>query len=125
MGILDAPVLPSYLNRGGLASNRPAASLALAGVTYTYTDAGSATYTGRVDRCDGTAWIMIVPPTGTYAFQLPTAGSITYNADGTVATDADGVSYTYNADGTVHTAAKGGVTRTFTYNADGTIASVA
>ena len=32
---------------------------------------------------------------------------------------------TYNSDGTVATEARGGVTRTYTYNSDGTIASVA
>lgn len=65
------------------------------------------------------------PGNGTFAPVLPTPGSYTYNADGTVATDADGNTYTYNADGTVHTVAKGGVTRTLTYNADGTVGSVA
>jgi hypothetical protein len=54
---------------------------------------------------------------------LPTAGSYTYNGDGTVATDPDGNSYTYNSDGTVHTITKGGATRTATYNADLSIAS--
>lgn len=62
---------------------------------------------------------------GTYGTVLPTAGSFTYNADGTVRTDPDGNTYTYNADGSVHTIAKAGVTRTLTYNADGTVASVA
>lgn len=71
MDILSPPARPSQFNRAGLSSARPAASAALAGVTWTYTDVGSATYTGRVDRCDGTAWVMIVPPTGTSAPQVP------------------------------------------------------
>lgn len=67
MDLLPPPARPSQFNRAGLSSARPTASPALAGVTWTYTDVGSATYTGRVDRCDGTAWVMIVPPTGTSA----------------------------------------------------------
>lgn len=59
------------------------------------------------------------------SINLPIVGAITYNPDGSVATDENGVTYAYNADGTVHTATKGSTTRTFTYNADGTIASVA
>lgn len=64
----------------------------------------------------------------TYATILTPATGLTYNADGTVATQTvAGVttSYTYNADGTVATEARAGITRTYTYNADGTLASVA
>jgi YD repeat-containing protein len=65
---------------------------------------------------------------GTYVPILTPATGLTYNADGTVATQTvAGVatSYTYNADGTVATEVRAGVTRTYTYNADGTLASVA
>lgn len=55
---------------------------------------------------------------------LPSTGSFTYNADGTIATDPDGNTYTWNADGTPATQTKGGVTRTFHWNADSTLASV-
>ena len=67
-------------------------------------------------------------PTGTYAPILTPAETLTYNGDGTVATQTiAGVAttYTYNPDGTVATEARGGVTRTYTYNGDGTLASVA
>lgn len=55
---------------------------------------------------------------------LPTTGSFTYNADGTIATDPDGNSYTWNTDGTLATQTKGGVTRTFHWNTDGSLGSV-
>lgn len=58
---------------------------------------------------------------GKYGPVLPSVGTLTYNSDGTVAVDDNGVAYTYNSDGTVHTATKGGVTRTATYNTDGTL----
>lgn len=67
MGLLDPPSVPSRFNRSGLASALPAASAGLTGVTYRYTDVGSAIYSGRVDQCDGTQWVTIVPPSGTYA----------------------------------------------------------
>lgn len=60
---------------------------------------------------------------GVYDPTLPARGGVTYNTDGSVATDENGVAFTYNVDGTVHTISKGGVTRTATYNADGTIGS--
>jgi YD repeat-containing protein len=66
--------------------------------------------------------------TSTYAPILTPAATLTYNADGTVATQTVAsvvTTYTYNADGSVATEARGGVTRTYTYNADGTLASVA
>jgi hypothetical protein len=59
-----------------------------------------------------------------YLAPLPTVGSLTYNPDGTIATDPDGNTYTWNADGTPATQTKGGVTRTFHWNTDGTLASV-
>lgn len=64
----------------------------------------------------------------TYATILTPAESLTYNADGTVATQTIGgvaTTYTYNADGTVHTETRNSVTRTYIYNSDGTLASVA
>src|SRR4051794_17909490 len=71
MGLLDPPSVPSRFNRSGPASALPAASAGLAGVTYRYTDVGSAIYSGRVDQCDGTQWVTIVPPSGTSAPRTP------------------------------------------------------
>ena len=66
-------------------------------------------------------------PSGTYAPVLTPPTTITYNGDGTVATQTIGgvaTVYGYNADGTVATETRGGVTRAYTYTA-GNLTSVA
>lgn len=59
------------------------------------------------------------------AFGLPTAGSYTYNSDGTVASAPDGSIYAYNSDGTVHSKTLNGVTRVYSYDGSGNVTSVA
>jgi YD repeat-containing protein len=62
-----------------------------------------------------------------YAPANPTL-TVTYNADGSVAsTIEDGVTttFTYNTDGTVKTQTRAGVTKTFTYNAAGNVTGAA
>lgn len=59
-----------------------------------------------------------------YATKLPAVGALSYDGNGNVLTDTDGMSYTYNGDGTVNTISDGVSTRTLGYNPDGTIASV-
>jgi YD repeat-containing protein len=54
--------------------------------------------------------------------------TVTYNADGTVATTTeDGVltTFTYTADGTVDTQTRAGITKTFTYDANGNVTGAA
>lgn len=61
----------------------------------------------------------------TYAPAFP-ASTITYNADGTVATVTDNgitTTYTYNADGTVATDTRNGVTRNYGYT-NGNLTSI-
>lgn len=84
------------------------------------------TDTKRRKTGDGTSTWTQLP----YQFDGSTnpALTVTYNADGTVATTTqDGVltTFTYNADGTVKTQTRGGVTRTFTYDANGNVTGAA
>lgn len=70
--------------------------------------------------------VAAIPP-GTYGEADPEV-SITYNADGSVATSTENgivTTFTYNADGTVATTTRLAVTRTYSYNADGTLSGVA
>lgn len=62
-----------------------------------------------------------------YVPQLTAPTTLTYNPDGTVASQTLGgiaTTYTYNPDGTVASETRNGITRTYTYNIDGTLASV-
>ena len=64
---------------------------------------------------------------GTYGPILTDPSTITYNGDGTVATQTvQGVAtfYTYNGDGTVATETRAGVTRTYTYDGSGNLTAV-
>jgi hypothetical protein len=76
----------------------------------------------KIYNSSTSSWIsQLTALTGTLAPLLPTVGSITYNSDGTLATDENGAAYAYNSDGSVHTITKGGVTRTASYDSNGNL----
>lgn len=64
-------------------------------------------------------FLTVAAGNGAYVPALPGIGTPTYNLDGSVAVDENGVAWTYNLDGSPHTASKGGVTLTAAYNLDG------